>query len=197
MELTRNSKCGVGVTTPTANWVWVTQANNAPKTFSRCFRQPLGLAFVVEIVSTATLWNLQQTTYCWGENDQGQLGDDTTTTEIALSRLMTRKVWNFRTWRWGTNIPAVLRLMGQYCWGYNNYKQLGDNSTASSSIPVSVDLPSTLQAVAIVAGYAHTCVLTAMDEVYCWGYNSVGNLGDGTTTNSLTPTLGAITFSKW
>ena len=72
------------------------------------------------------------------------------------------------------------------CWGYNDYGQLGDGSTTDRSTPVPVSgLGSGV--IALAAGDAHTCALTAAGGVQCWGYNGYGQLGDGSTTNRLTP----------
>ena len=45
-------------------------------------------------------------------------------------------------------------------------------------------------------GYNHTCGVTTSGDAYCWGKNSFGQLGDGTTTDRLTPTpvIGGLTF---
>ncbi|MFC1480379.1 hypothetical protein ACFL5Y_02900, partial [Candidatus Omnitrophota bacterium] len=82
---------------------------------------------------------------------------------------------------------------GIYAWGSNSYGQLGNNSITDSLIPVvvvGVDGVGELTGISqIAAGGNHTVALTNGAEVYAWGYNGMGQLGDGTTDDSPTPVL--------
>ena len=71
---------------------------------------------------------------------------------------------------------------GVRCWGSNLHGALGDGTTTQSGVPVAVSgLSSGVAAVA--AGGLSTCALTTGGGVDCWGDNSYGELGDGTTTD--------------
>ena len=73
-----------------------------------------------------------------------------------------------------------------YCWGDNAGGQLGIGRTGGGSAsPVQVSGNVELQAV--VAGWFHTCGLSAGGSAYCWGQNLFGRLGDGGTTDRSSP----------
>lgn len=73
---------------------------------------------------------------------------------------------------------SLTREGGVYCWGGNQYGQLGNNSTQYSKDPVQVSgLLSGAQT--IIAGPYHVCALLDSSEVKCWGYNAGGLLGTG------------------
>jgi alpha-tubulin suppressor-like RCC1 family protein len=79
-----------------------------------------------------------------------------------------------------------------YACGNNRFGQLGNGTTTTSSAPVAVTLPGGVRATAIAANEFHSLALTAGGAVYAWGHNAFGQLGNGTTTDSLTPVAVAV-----
>ena len=129
----------------------------------------------------------------WGYNDEGELGDGTTTT----SRVPV-----------GVAIPPGLRVAtlaaGQYhtlalctdgtvfAWGYNNRGQLGNASTLASALPLAIGSSGALDGkvvVALRASGAHSLALCADGTLAAWGWNKSGQLGLSGAAQSTVPVI--------
>ena len=139
--------------------------------------------------------------YCWGRNDHGQLGDNTTIDHVAPAAVVDAGGVLYGGGKTVLSLVAgyehTCALVSDgavYCWGRNNYGQLGDNTTTDRLIPTTVvDANNVLYAggqtvVDLATSYYHTCAIASDGRAYCWGFNWDGQLGDGTSwTNSLVP----------
>ena len=128
---------------------------------------------------------------CWGWNKTGQLGDGTVTTLestlVDVSGLSSGVAAVAAGGGVGGSHTCALTTGGGLtCWGRNSFGQLGDGTQAEHASPVDVvGLAGGVAAVA--AGTNHTCAVTTAGGVKCWGWNPLGQLGDGTTTSHSTP----------
>lgn len=91
----------------------------------------------------------------------------------------------------GSYFSCGINLSNQvYCWGNNSQGQLGNNSLINSSVPIAVNTSGVLNGKtikAVAAGWYHACVIASDDKAYCWGDNSVGQLGNNSLVDSLVP----------
>ena len=141
------------------------------------------------------------TVTCWGYNGDGQLGDGSNTNSnvpVAVTGgvLAVLPVTDITAGAYHT--CALISDGTVTCWGWNDNGQLGDGSNTNSNVPVAVTLGvlAVLPVTDITAGDYHTCALISDGTVTCWGDNSVGQIGDGSNTNSNVPvamTGGALT----
>jgi alpha-tubulin suppressor-like RCC1 family protein len=123
---------------------------------------------------------------CWGENLDGQLGIGTATNALTprdVSGLLSSGVVVAAG---SYHSCAVTTGGGAACWGSNYYGQLGDGTAGRSFAPVAVT-GLTAGVAAVAAGGYHSCALTTGGGVKCWGNNTYGQLGNGTTAQSLVP----------
>jgi alpha-tubulin suppressor-like RCC1 family protein len=148
--------------------------------------------------------------YCWGNNDRGAVGDNTTTDRLLPTKVLQESgALQGKTVvaiaQDGNNDPADGSLPhvcvvatdsfganGEvYCWGDNVSGQLGDGTTSLSLKPVAALASSgdelfNKEVTSVTVGIAHSCVI-ADNLPYCWGEGSLGQLGNNTTTNYSEP----------
>jgi len=164
------------------------QHGNGGKSRSYTPKQVTGLTSGVYTVSagfsnTCALM-LDTSVKCWGANYNGSIGDGTTTerlTPVAVSGLSS----GVTALSVGYGFACVVHDSAAKCWGYN-VGRLGNGITAKSTVPVSVSgLESGVSAIS--AGESHACAAKTDGSAFCWGYNTNGRVGDGTTTNTLVP----------
>jgi alpha-tubulin suppressor-like RCC1 family protein len=129
---------------------------------------------------------------CWGEGSSGQLGDNQTSSQSSPVY-----VADFGPGRTASAITAgfahtcaLLDNGSVTCWGEGSNGQLGDGANTDSSIPSPVvGFPSNQKAITISSGHSHTCALLDDGAIACWGKGSDGQLGNGGTSDSSSPTL--------
>jgi alpha-tubulin suppressor-like RCC1 family protein len=123
---------------------------------------------------------------CWGDNSQGQLGDGTTdgrlspVSALGLTGAVDVAAGAFHS-------LAALGASGATGWGRNANGQLGDGTKVLRVLPGAVQ-GGLVQVIQVRAGSSHSCAVRQTDgTVWCWGDNTYGKLGNGTTTGSVLP----------
>lgn len=133
----------------------------------------------------------QQQMFCWGDNLQGQLGSGTVPDQACptavqpAARCQPNGVAVSGAQNWtqvgaGQTHTCGLDAAGAaFCWGGNQWGQLGNGGTADSRVPVAVAVnPAVVSPLrAISVGANHSCVLDSARQVFCWGDNRRFQLG--------------------
>jgi alpha-tubulin suppressor-like RCC1 family protein len=117
---------------------------------------------------------------CWGDKGGGQKGEDPA---VITSTGPRRVLGTAGTHGLAANgdSTCVLDASGDVlCWGRNSDGQLGiGNNSTVYGVQKVLGLPPG-GAIQVATGTLHNCALTASNQVWCWGYNHDGMLGDGT-----------------
>ena len=136
------------------------------------------------------------TAYCWGANSFGRLGDGTTTNRSIPTHVPTFSMTETQksSFKFGNDANAcgagnsgALRYTGGAVWEYCNGTSWTTFASSVSASGVTWDF---------VNG---SCAIRSNGDAYCWGGNSSGPIGDGTTTQRETPTavLGGHKFKQY
>lgn len=144
----------------------------------------VGVDMACATVTDGSVW-------CWGDNDDGQLGDGTTTTSDVPVRVVgiddavavtAGGTWNgfqhgAARFAYGC---ALLRDHSVRCWG--DLGGIVENpDVRSSAVPMVV--PGVTDAATISGGAEHVCALTRTGLAECWGYDTIGDLVEASGMN--------------
>jgi alpha-tubulin suppressor-like RCC1 family protein len=139
--------------------------------------------------------------YAWGNNGYGQLGNNSTTDSDVPVPVPLPAGVKFTQVSAGYLHSLGLATNGNiYAWGDNSTGQLGNSSTIDSHVPVLVTMPAGVTFTQVSAGGEHSVALDSNGDIYAWGHNNLGQLGNGTTSDSDAPELvtmpAGVTFKQ-
>jgi len=160
----------------------------------------VGYYYTLAIKSDGTLWG-------WGFNECGQLGDGTTNGKMLPAQIGTSTDWRLVSAGGGHSV-AIKNDGTLWAWGNNAAGQLGDGTTTNRFSPVQIGSSTDWKSVS--AGhicyiesypncnymYEHTVAVKNNGTLWTWGYNSNGQLGDGSRTDRKSP-LQIGTATNW
>ena len=132
------------------------------------------------IKDDASLW-------CWGENNDGQIGDGTTVNAGSPVEVQASEVEIVRVGLGEEHSCAVDNAGGTYCWGQNSDGQVGIGTNDAKVLVPTLVASLTVPMHDVRAGDNFTCALSQSGSVACWGQGDSGRLGNGSDAESLAP----------
>jgi len=158
--------------------------------FNNIIEIAAGNGFSMALKSDGTLWT-------WGANNNGRLGDGTTTGNRTIPKQVvgpggTGYLNNMISIGESRSSAIALKSNGTvWAWGYNGYGQIGNGTTTDQYTPTQVFGPGSeiylTNIIAVDGGDCHFIALKSDSTLYAWGYNGYGGLGDGSTTHRNRP----------
>jgi alpha-tubulin suppressor-like RCC1 family protein len=138
-----------------------------------------GLGHTLALTADGRVW-------AWGWNALGQLGDASTVDR--LTPVLVRGLPAMTDIAAGGAHSLAIAADGTtWAWGWNGLGQLGTGSRADSLVPVRTIQPSPTSGNSMIAAGMYHSVVLARSEIWAWGWNGLGQLGNGTTTDSTIP----------
>jgi alpha-tubulin suppressor-like RCC1 family protein len=153
------------------------QVGDGTQCFQGCRLTPTavigGIAFSVVAPGSTITCGLSPAgaAYCWGRNEDGRLGDGTTTTRMTPTPVQGGLVFTALTA--ADHVCGLTSAGVAYCWGVNQAGQVGDGTKTVRTTPTLVSGGLTFKAIA--AEEDGTCGLTTTGAAYCWGQRTFGN----------------------
>lgn len=154
-----------------------------------------GYRHTCALLSDGSVW-------CWGANNEGQLGDGTLEdrhlpTRVTLPEpaveIAAGGIKPQADIAETAHTCAVLANHSMMCWGSNIWSQLGIGAAPGSTLPEAVSLDNVEH---VSAGGRHTCALRADATLYCWGNNSSGQIGNGSSQTAVLPANVGGSFAR-
>ena len=123
---------------------------------------------------------------CWGNNQNGQLGDGTSRNRKTPARVLSLN-GDVSSVAVGKVSTCAIHGGAVKCWGSNKFHQLGNSGVLASSMPLTVSgLENSVTTIAM--GIEHACAIQR-GAAKCWGANSYGQIGNDTTIRVEEPIL--------
>lgn len=146
-----------------------------------------GSTHSLAIKVNGTLWS-------WGNGQFGQLGNGIFNSATPnVTQIGNATDWSSVSAGYGFSL--ALKTNGTlWGWGFNNFGQLGDNTTIDKNVPVQIGTANDW--LRIDAGGQHALGVKTTGTLWSWGNNNFGQLGNGNNTNSLIP-IQIGTFNNW
>lgn len=114
--------------------------------------------------------------FCWGANDVGQVGTDETSAPV----LSPRRIGADTDWRsiavGSSHACALKEDSSLWCWGANTVGALGLGEVTRAG-PTQLSAPQPTSWTSLSAGWDHNCAITSAGQLWCWGENDEGQLG--------------------
>jgi len=166
----------------TSNRYYPVQVMSDPSTeFTNVKAVSAGYAHTVALKEDGTVW-------VWGRNNVGQLGDGSTDDIYYPVQVMSDVIAISAGYY---HILAIDNDNNLWAWGYNSDGQLGDGTRTDSQFPVKVHgeggVGNLVDVIAVSAGNYYTLAIDNGNNLWAWGQNSSGQLGDGSTTRKTLP----------
>jgi len=133
--------------------------------------------------------------FCWGWNNNGQVGDGTDIVEKKVPTQIGSDSW-LSVGAGEDHTCGIKQTDGKlYCWGLASNGRLGTGASNDDVLSPTKVNDSVWSSLAV--GTKHTCAITTSGALYCWGYNEYGQVGNGTTVDRATPVrIGSATWSS-
>lgn len=134
--------------------------------------------------------------YCWGESNAGQIGDGSQVTRLAPVAVAGGRQWH-QVSAGQLHTCGVTTSDVAFCWGSDEFGKLGDGFEEIPRLTPS-RVEGTRRFRQIAAGGSHTCAVTRGGRAFCWGNGLSGAVGDGKSLLRYSPraVAGGLTFGR-